>query len=565
MRGDLNQVLVPELLMQLFLNRRSGVLRLQRQEEKKNIYIMDGEIVFAHSNQKQDRLGETLLRLGKVTQEEFENASREVIERGKRLGQALEDLGVLSAVEVNSGVRYQLQQVVFSVFDWDTGSYNFLDRERPVYEDIMVDISTANLILEGIRHMQTPSLPARSFGNDENCILRPNDAAGRIPRREFDFAEETILACVDGKKDVAALRNLTRLSVMEFDRAACSLILSGILLAAGRTDLPDAEPQEEDELEEIEIREEVRKRWAITTDQDEKPRPSGMNNYTEDEMRQMILDTEAKLHGSAHEEILNVFPDSTKKEIQRSYDHLTGLFHPLYYSQKRFLDLKPRLKFILDKLAEAHDHLLHRADSLMPLDDIPLSQAEEGDFPLVKEDEMSLDSQDLYNEIHPMTPSDELSQMQEPAVVEEPFIPAESPEIETYEKMENYTDLPQVEEQQEPSSPEYDVEDLQKKLKLDPANAELLRSLGFGLLDSGKAVEAEKHLIRALEIEPQNVANHFALAQLYQSQGLRMKAFKHLNVVLQLEPENEKAREMLGLEKRRKPLYEISSKTKKAE
>src|SRR5687768_1719306 len=110
MQGNLQSVTVAEVLLDLHLARRSGILRLSRNEVKKSIYFLDGSVVFAHSNQKSDRLGETLLRLGKISLEDFEIASREVIEKGKRLGQALSDLGLISAQEINSSVHYQLQQ-----------------------------------------------------------------------------------------------------------------------------------------------------------------------------------------------------------------------------------------------------------------------------------------------------------------------------------------------------------------------------------------------------------------------------------------------------------------------
>jgi Domain of unknown function (DUF4388) len=85
MHGDLATTHVAEALLDLHTSARTGILRLSQGELKKGIYFKDGAIVFAHSNVKSERLGETLLRLGKITDEEFRIASIEVIERGKRL------------------------------------------------------------------------------------------------------------------------------------------------------------------------------------------------------------------------------------------------------------------------------------------------------------------------------------------------------------------------------------------------------------------------------------------------------------------------------------------------
>src|SRR5688572_16593875 len=126
MHGNLENTNLADIFLNIYLAKQTGILRVSRDEVKKSIYFLDGSIVFAHSNQKYDRLGETLLRLGKITLEEFEIASRDVIEKGKRLGQALCELGFITPHEVNSSVHYQLQQITYSLFDWDSGEYEFV-------------------------------------------------------------------------------------------------------------------------------------------------------------------------------------------------------------------------------------------------------------------------------------------------------------------------------------------------------------------------------------------------------------------------------------------------------
>jgi tetratricopeptide (TPR) repeat protein len=105
--------------------------------------------------------------------------------------------------------------------------------------------------------------------------------------------------------------------------------------------------------------------------------------------------------------------------------------------------------------------------------------------------------------------------------------------------------------------PKEPISELQERIRKDPGNSALLRRLGKRFHEAGKPHEGEKHLLKALELEPQNVENHFALAEFYNSMGLKIKAFKHLNIVLQLQPNNEHAMDLLNLKKSKKALYEI--------
>jgi cytochrome c-type biogenesis protein CcmH/NrfG len=109
------------------------------------------------------------------------------------------------------------------------------------------------------------------------------------------------------------------------------------------------------------------------------------------------------------------------------------------------------------------------------------------------------------------------------------------------------------------AEPSVSVAELEESIRKEPVNAELYRQLGRKLHQGGKIREAERTLLRALEIEPRNVENHLSLADFYQAQGLKFKAFKHLNIVLQLEPRNQKAMDLLGVKKRKNALYDISA------
>src|SRR5262245_8243571 len=169
-QGSLAQFNVADLVTELHLAGRTGILRLCQAGIKKSIYFKSGRVVFVHSNVKHERLGEVLLRLGKITEEEFAEVSAE-LEEGRRLGQALLQKGLLSASEINSGVSYQLQQILFSVFNWDSGDYEFVDRERPVFEDLMVEVSTPALIIDGIRNITNLQVLERGIGQNEDAFL----------------------------------------------------------------------------------------------------------------------------------------------------------------------------------------------------------------------------------------------------------------------------------------------------------------------------------------------------------------------------------------------------------
>jgi hypothetical protein len=549
MQGSLTDINVSDLVLQLYSTKKSGILRLSQGDVKKSIYFKEGSVVFAHSNLKHERLGEILLRLGKLSEEEFAQIATEM-EEGRRLGQILYEKGFLSPYEITSGVSYQLQQILYSVFNWDSGEYEFLERERPVYEDIMVDVSTPALLIDGIRNISNLNVLQRAIGNHLDAIVQINVGEKRFPRTNLDFSEETILACVDGKSTVEQLHVISRLSIQEFGRAMYLLLISELVRL------------EEGDLSVSRVREEVKKRWTqfIT-----EPMPSHVvppegleetqnriKTLTETEMRKKIRDTVAALRDASDEEVLQIPPGSTTDEIQRGYDKVSAVFHPLYYSPDRYRDLKDELKEIIDRQTEARQNLLDKLKGQVPLTEVRTREMPSS----TPEATGRQPSAPAHASAQPQQAGPEPSPPPSPPAVAEPPATGGPPQ----EIDQQVTPEPEAPHPVQPRDDRRLVGELQTVLHREPGNVTLLRELGLRLQQSGKAREGEKHLLQALQLEPQNIETHFALADFYQVQGMKFKAFKHLNVILQIDPQNKRAMDMLGVKKRKKGLYDIGRK-----
>ena len=81
--GSLAERDLPSLMQSLYEERWSGLLTLTSAGIGKNVTVQDGRMVFASSSSPDDRLGEQLLRRGRVSLLQFVEASK-AITPGKR-------------------------------------------------------------------------------------------------------------------------------------------------------------------------------------------------------------------------------------------------------------------------------------------------------------------------------------------------------------------------------------------------------------------------------------------------------------------------------------------------
>src|SRR5512143_863105 len=151
-KGQLSQLPLPDLLQHLRVSASTGILSLVSGGARTALYVKDGRVVFASSNLPNDRLGEILLREGKITVEDYESSIK-AITKGKRQGKALVEMGALSPKDLWEGVQFQVAEIVYSVFHWDDGQFHFEESSLPEKERITVDLDIRDLILVGIRRV----------------------------------------------------------------------------------------------------------------------------------------------------------------------------------------------------------------------------------------------------------------------------------------------------------------------------------------------------------------------------------------------------------------------------
>lgn len=150
LRAEIGAFSVAGLLHLLHDARKSGVLQFECEREEKVVYFSRGEVVFAESNCPEDRLGEALLRADMIDAQGLALAESRYHPR-TRFGKIVVELGLLSPRELWTGVKVQVEQIVRSLFAYDSGSVEF--REGDVEPDnvVRLRLPTGRLIDEGLR------------------------------------------------------------------------------------------------------------------------------------------------------------------------------------------------------------------------------------------------------------------------------------------------------------------------------------------------------------------------------------------------------------------------------
>jgi hypothetical protein len=229
LRGSLARLALPDLLHELDVAGATGILSLTSGGARKALYFKAGRVVFGASNLPSDRLGEVLLREGKITPDQNETSIR-ALAQGRRQGRVLVEMGALSPDELWWAVQTQVREIVFSVFQWDEGQFHFEESVLPEREKITVDLDVNALVLEGVRRMDLAGAMRRRHPDGYLVVER----AGTPPEGLLHPWEQHVLSLVDGERSVVELCHESEAGEGQTLKALYAFLCTGIVRARGR-------------------------------------------------------------------------------------------------------------------------------------------------------------------------------------------------------------------------------------------------------------------------------------------------------------------------------------------
>jgi len=316
--GDLAEGVLPRVLRNLYVGRRTGLLHVTRGEERGSVCFIQGNIVFGESTIKECHLGETLVRHGLLSHWEFERASEVVSVTGKRLGDVLVDLGNLDADGLEDALALHVREVLLTIFSWRDGSYYFDEKAAAVFRgyDRPLRLSTGEVILDAVWSISDPEAISFALGDLDRVPVPASDPLLRFQRLSLTPTDGFILSRVDGVMTAQEILAMAPVGPEEAQRSLFGLLYTGMVEF-----LPKAAPSVPTVSRAVRIR---------------------------------VLEAYGRLATQTHFEALGVERKANANEILAAYFRVAKFFHPDSHHEQELADLKDRLEAIFARVTEAH-------------------------------------------------------------------------------------------------------------------------------------------------------------------------------------------------------------------
>lgn len=240
--GLIGRVEIPDLFTFIHLGRRTGVTELTRSDQSTRVYFQKGDPVFAISDKEGLRLGDLLLRTGKLSKKDRDRCVSRQRAGGPHLGQVLVSEGVMTEAELSSCLKVQVSEVIFDTFEWAQGTFAFYDDVSPPPDAVTLQMDIQNLLMEGVRRIDERGRLAEVFPDLDALVEVLGNRESLRESLTLTPDEWKILFLIDGRR---TLREVSELAGNPDELASLevlSRLLSGNLIgfASSRPASPNA-------------------------------------------------------------------------------------------------------------------------------------------------------------------------------------------------------------------------------------------------------------------------------------------------------------------------------------
>jgi hypothetical protein len=234
--GNIEKFTLPEIFQLVASSRKSGTLGIQRDDSIIMIYFKDGKIIYAYGPRQTFHLGQLLREKNKISERQLEQAIavQAKIQNSKRLGEIMISRRFIDRVDLNNVVQTQIEELLFTLMSWNSGTFKFYEEQFPTDEEITVEISVENVILEGLRRLDEQNMIKEALPDLDEVYVISAAQSDRTRDISLQAKEWNIMALVDGYRSINEIISFGSVDRESSLNKLAQLKLAGIITKAGK-------------------------------------------------------------------------------------------------------------------------------------------------------------------------------------------------------------------------------------------------------------------------------------------------------------------------------------------
>jgi tetratricopeptide (TPR) repeat protein len=212
-------------LRQVRKNGTTGRLESKTTSAAREIFLREGRIVGIRTSVEAERLGDLLVRMGRITRQHFDDASI-FVRKGIRIGQILAELRIIDRAEIDPMLRRQAMEVACAILIEAEGAVRF-EETGDLFTTLETTLAVSDVIMETARRIPNPGRGLEALGPDTR--FRPVDSSFLVECSGLTPEDVYLLSRFQGGSTIEGVLTASGLGEEAGLRSALGLMECGML------------------------------------------------------------------------------------------------------------------------------------------------------------------------------------------------------------------------------------------------------------------------------------------------------------------------------------------------
>ncbi len=243
LKGNLKDTSLSDILTGFQRGRGSGTLQIAIGSIFKKIFIKNGDIVFASSDENDEQVGEFLLKNGEITLKEYNKSKSLSAKTGQCMEKVLVKLGCITPEELSHTIKEQVEEIILGLFAVEEGRFEFDDGPVPDEAETGFHFNAADIAYKGIVGIDNFNHIKRLCPGFDDVLILSSAPEDIFQDLIIDDADKKILSYVNGLYSVELILTFSPLNDFETLKRLCAFFGTGLIAIKGGDEAASEHPE----------------------------------------------------------------------------------------------------------------------------------------------------------------------------------------------------------------------------------------------------------------------------------------------------------------------------------
>ena len=230
LKGNLRDFSTTQLFNLINLARKTGTLTIEDRNSKISLLFKEGKLIHANVDGQDDRLATTLLKAGKITEEQARTVySSGDIKNDKELGLRLINSGFVTQDDIVQTVRKRTLDMVYKLFNWAEGAFRFDPALPSIEERVVIPIDLESVIMEGSRHVKESERLQEELPDLDMALRFTDRPDARMRTINLTVEEWRAVSFINPRNSIRQIAQSNNMSEFQIRRIVYGLLQAGLV------------------------------------------------------------------------------------------------------------------------------------------------------------------------------------------------------------------------------------------------------------------------------------------------------------------------------------------------